>query len=238
MIDELKSIFSNREIASFLWFLILFIPFIFAQKKIRHSMKSLLVAIFDSKIMIVVIFSLFYVIGILFMLSALNFWENSMIKTSVYWFAFTALAILFNYINQKEGKNYFKYLLIQNFKLTLLIEFIVNIHQFSFWSEFIFLAIIGGLSIIMIISKSDPQLIKVSNTISFLFIITGIGLLVLSIIDISKSFSDYANLDELKDFLLPIILSICFIPNAFIFALYVEYESLFTNYKIYIDTRS
>lgn len=236
MITKLQILFTNRELAFFAWFIIVF-GFILTSKSIRKSIGQLIVAFLKKKILSIILVAFIYSGSIILLLFVVRMWNSSMIKTSIYWYFMTALIILFNLLEANENKDYFKNIILDNLKFTLIIEFIVNIHNFSFWFEIIFIPIIFALSLLLAYTETDAKYKLVQKPISFILLLSAIILLILSIVDIVKLIEDYANFETLKAFLLPIILSISFVPTAYFIAVFMELEVLFKRYGIFLEDK-
>jgi hypothetical protein len=230
--EKILESLSNRELATIIWLLI-FISITLTQKSIRKSIGSVLTAFIAKKILTVILASLLYTSVIILILYKLKLWQLSFLKDSFYWYSMTALVILFNLNDTSKNKNYFKDILLQNIRFMIIIEFIVNIYSFSFWIELIFIPIFILISIITAYGEVYAEYKKVGEIGSTILSIIGLTLFALSIIEIIKSIDNYANAEELKIFLFPIILSITFIPFAYMTAIYMEYELLFARMKIF-----
>ncbi|MBN1182374.1 MAG: hypothetical protein JXB49_08820 [Bacteroidales bacterium] len=230
--EKILDSLSNRELATIIWLLI-FLSIALMQKSIRKSIGSVLTAFFDKKILTIILTALIYSSAVIFILYKLKLWQLSFLKDSFYWYSMTALVILFNLNDTSKNKNYFKDILLQNIRFMVIIEFIVNIFSFSLWIELIFIPIFILISIISAYGESYPEYKKVGEIGSAILSVIGLTLFILSITEIIKSFENYANAEELKIFLFPIILSITFIPFAYMTAIYMEYEILFARMKIF-----
>lgn len=228
--------FNNRELASFFWFIIALIFMLF-KKSIRNSIGQILIALFQKKILSIIIAAFIYSGSIILLLYLARIWNATMVKTSIYWFFMTALVILFNLQKTDENNDYFKNIILDNFKFVLLLEFIVNIHNFSLLFEILFIAIIVFLSLILALAGTDDKYRIVEKSVSVLFSVVGLTLLVFSIIDIVKSIQDYTNFETLKTFLLPIVLSITFIPFAYLIAIIMGYEVLFKRFHFFVEDK-
>jgi len=225
--QNIQTIFSNREISTFLWIIVAIIS-LQLYKPFRKSIKGVLSAFFQWKIISMILFAVLYSCGIIYLLNYFEFWNASMLKDSIYWFILSAFVILFNIDNASKEKNYFRDIVIDNFKIVVAIEFVVNIHNFSFTFELIFIPLIVFFAIIQGVSETKDKTKILGKTIGGIFSILGIILLILSIIDIINDINIYASFDTLKSLLLPIILTISFIPCAYLIAIIMNYESLFS----------
>jgi len=236
MIQDIQILFSNRELASFFWFIIALVFMLF-KKSIRKSIGQVLIALFNKKIISIISAAFIYSGSIILLLYLARIWNTTMVKTSIYWFFMTALVILFNIQKTNENTDYFKNIILDNFKFMLLLEFIVNIHNFSFLFEIIFISIIVFLSLLLALAGTNHKYIIVEKSISIIFSLVGLILLIFSIIDIAKSIQDYTNFEALKTFLLPIVLSIAFVPFACLIAIFMDYEVLFKRYSIFLEDK-
>jgi len=237
MIREIQIIFSNREIASFFWIIVAVIVMSF-KKTFRNSMGQVVIAFLNKKILSIIFVTFLYFACIVFLLSLVQLWDKSMIKDSLYWFLMTALVIHFNLTKANENADYFRSIILDNFKFTLLLEFIVNIHNFSLISEIIFIAVIVFLSLLLSIAGTDSKYNVAEKGITIVFSFIGLTLLILSIKDIVNSIHEYANFEALKSFLLPMELSITFVPFAYLTAVLIDYEVLFKRYTIFLENKN
>ena len=200
----------------------------------RKLFKGVLVSFFKWKIQATILFALLYSIGIVLILFYISYWDNSLLKDSILWFMVSAFIILFNLNDTDKKKNHFKDIVIDNLKIILVFEFVVNIHNFNLLVEFIFIPIMVFLVLIQTTSESMEEYKKVFKFINGTLSVIGLVLIILSVIDIINEFETYASFDTLKSFLLPIILTLSFIPCAYLIALVMKYESLFVRVGFYV----
>jgi len=72
------NIFDNREIATAVWFVVIFC-FILFKKEIRKPTLGLLKSLFQLKILSFIILMMFYTFGIVFFLYKVHFWDSSLV---------------------------------------------------------------------------------------------------------------------------------------------------------------
>ena len=133
-------IFSNREIALFIWVIIL-ILFLFSKKDTRHSLKGLVKAFFAKKLITLFVLMVLYVFGIVLILYKLTFWKGDLMKDTVFWFLSVASIMFFN-INKVESKQYFKNHIYETIKWTIILEFVMNFYTFTLPTELFLLPFI------------------------------------------------------------------------------------------------
>ncbi|MEZ4966562.1 MAG: hypothetical protein R2791_15070 [Saprospiraceae bacterium] len=232
--DKIFEVFSTREVALLLWvFLIAILCFL--SKGTRASFLSLLKLIFTSStILIIFVLTLDYVLLAVDFLQRIKFWNVSLIKDTVFWTIGTGVVLVFNSVNTKEAFRFNK-VLIDVMKWTILLEFIVNFYTFSLIIEIILLPSITFIIMTQVYSEYYTQYKKVESL--FKTINGAIGLSILSYATY-RAFNQpeiLLTIVNLKIFVLPLILTLLFLPFVYCLALYSNYESLFIRLPFLID---
>lgn len=233
---KLQEIFSNRELSSIIWILLIIFGLQF-NKPTRKATGNLLKAFFVPSIVTVNLLAILYSSSIIYLLFRFNFWDLTLLKDSIYWFIGSGFLILFNLNKANKERDFFKNVLRDNLKLILILEFIVNFHQFGLVTELILLPILAFLAMLQVFAEREERTEKVKTLIEWIFTIFGLIVLGFSIRDIWIDFRGFANLTNLESFLLPIILSISFIPFAYVIALYMSYELLFVRLELFLKNK-
>jgi hypothetical protein len=234
--NKLQQIFSNRELSSIIWIL-LFILVLQFNKPTRKATVNLFKAFFVPTIITVNLFALLYSSSIIYLLFRFRFWDLTLLKDSIYWFIGSGFIILFNLLKANKEKDFFKNMLRDNLKLILILGFIINIHQFGLVTELILLPILFFLAMMQVVAEREERTEKVKTLIEWIFAIFGLIVLGFSIRDIWVDFQGFVNISNLESFLLPIILSITFIPFAYIVALYMNFELLFIRLGLFLKNK-
>lgn len=154
-----------------------------------------------------------------------------MLKDSILWFILSAFVILFTLDKATKRKNHFRNIIVNSFKIVIVLEFVVNIYNFNLITELILMPIIIFFAMLQGYSEAKEEYKKVGKIFGGVLAIFGFTLLILSIIEIVNSINIYASFETLKSFLLPIILTVAFVPFAYFIALYMNYETLFIRLK-------
>jgi hypothetical protein len=162
-----------------------------------------------------------------------------MLKDSIYWAFGVGFILIMNSNKAIEEEQYFKKLLRDNFKLILILEFIIGLYVFGLVTEFILMPVVIFLSMVLAFSEVKEEYNQVKNVLQVLFGIIGTIYLVYSGYKIFQDINDFASFSTLKSFLFPILMTTLFLPFAYFYALYMQYESLFVRLKFSLkDDRS
>ena len=227
--------FSTRELSLLIWITVLVVISQFS-RGIRESSLALLRAFFQASIIVILLHSLSYSAGIVYILHRITFWDVSMLKDSILWFISSAFLILVNITKAGKEKDFFKNIFIDNVKLILIFEFLVNFHTFSLLTEMILLPILIFLGLISAFAGLKDEHKTVKRMVERVFVIVGVILLTYSIIDIGST-AKTITAQIVKAFCLPLILTICFLPAAYLIALYMNYEVFFVRLGLFLKKK-
>jgi len=236
LFEKFSLIFNSREIAAFIWFIILLILFQFS-KSIRASIFSVIKAFFKKSIFLIIVLSIAYSSGIIYVLFLNGFWDESLIKDSIFWFVGSAFIVLMNLTKANKEKGFFKKILVDNLKLILVLQFIMNVHVFSLTNELILLPAITFIVIIRTLSEQNEEYVKVKNLMDVILLIAVLTFLTFSIIEIIGDINKFASFKTLKLFLFHIMLSVFFIPCAYAIALYINYEMFYLRLGFFLSNK-
>lgn len=219
------NLFNNREIATAIWLLIIFI-FILFKRDIRKSLFNVLKASFKIKILTSIILMIAYTAGIVFLLNMANLWNTSLLKDTVVWFCFTGIVMSFDLVTSKKDQNLFRKIIIDNIKIVIIIEFIVNTYTFSLVGELVFIPILTLIVIMEVVAKTDDKYSSVAKLMNGLQVIIGIIILIYAMSNVVSDYKNFGSLDTLRNFLLAPLLFILFFPFIYFILLFANYELL------------
>ncbi|MDO9339501.1 MAG: hypothetical protein Q7T72_03130 [Bacteroidales bacterium] len=222
----LINIFNNREIVLIIYLLI-FISWTLTQKKIRESIFNVLKVLTGRLIFLSIITLLLYISLIIYGLYFLKFWDFSMLKDSIYWTFGVGFILMMNSNKALQEDHYFKKILRDNFKLVLILEFVVGLYVFGLITEFILMPFVIFFSLMIAYTEVYKEYFQVKNLLQIVFGIIGTGYLIYSGYMIYQDFNEFTSYNTLKSFLFPILMTFLFLPFAYFYALYMHYESLF-----------
>lgn len=216
---------SNRELSIVFW-LTIFLVFALLKKDVRKSSKHLISAFFQHKIIVVTLLMIVYIESIILGLVKIGFWEPSLLKDTFYWPIFVGFPLLMKTTKIGSEKKYLKSILIGSIKGVVIIEFIANFYSFSLLTEFILIPVMTIIGASQIFSKDKPEYHVVEKLFSNIVFLFGLVVLLYTGYQLYQGFGEFANLTTLKSFLLPIILTIVFLPFLYLIALWSLYETM------------
>ena len=222
----MTDIFSTREIAIGIW-LIIFVAFVFISPSIRKAAISVIKVAASRKLLIPFIAILVYATILTFLSMQLPIWRNVYLKDIVFWVLFAGVPVCYGAVNSKKESHYFRNILTDNLKFTIILEFIISSFTFNLIVEIIILPVVTFLVMLETVAgyKSESQQVK--RLISFILAILGFLFLELTLKIAFETYSTLGLVDLLVSFCIPIIFSIAYIPVAYGFSAYAKYEMVF-----------
>lgn len=233
MIEFLKSL-STREFSILIWSIIIIAAIIIfgnSQKQILGVIK----AFFARKLVY------FYIVigGYMFlMIQILNktiFWETYLFKDFTIWLFGFAMVSFFN-SNKINTNSELKKRFLEIFSATIIIDFVINFFTFNLVWELIIIPVVSFIAILQYFAEINKEKIgyeKVSGFLKWVLTIIGFSLLSYVIHKLYNNYNEILKVNNLKSFLLPVILSVLYFPILLLFASIMKYENIFNEINRY-----
>ncbi len=223
--DKIFQIFSNREIALLFWAIAILV-FLMVYDTPRKSFIDVVKIIFGTPVLIIInILVLDYTLLMIDFLQRVQFWDESLIKDTIIWLLGTGIVMTYYSINFRQVDD-FKKVLIDLVKWTIILEFLVNFYNFNLLTEILLLPILVFLGMIQASSELYPNYKKLESFYKSASAVVGLTILSYAIFWAFIHPELLFTISNLKSFLLPILLTIIFVPFVYLVKLYAEYELL------------
>lgn len=226
--------FNNREIASAVWLFAL-LGFALSKPDIRRSILGLLRAFFQAKILVYMCVLAMYVTASVALLSTVSLWNTSLLKDTILWFCFGAVAMTFNAITAGEAGNVFRKILVDSIKIIILIEFLVNTYTFSLGAELLIVPILAVITMLDVVANSDRKFSVVARLTGALQVIMGLTILAFAASRAAHDFRSLQNLDTVRSIILSPLLSILLSPLVYMMVLTSKYELVFVRLNLGVE---
>ena len=227
--------FNNRELAMATLVALFFIC-VLRKASVREAMSNVLSAFFQRAILFHLSLLSLYVIFVIYHLSRIEIWNLGQVKNTLVWFIFVGSAQLFNTTKIQEPKDFLISSLNKQFKLLVLIQFVVAFHTYSFITELALVSILTLLGCCSLVAASEPNHIQVKRILDMIIGIAGIILLIDSIAYIFEVHRKFFSINTFRDYLVPLLLSVSTLPYIYCLYYYFEFEKAFTKTRIYTDS--
>lgn len=219
----MNDILNNREIAISICILLFFIWVLSLKADLQKNFLRLFNVIFTTNLIDYFLSIIIYVMSIILILVLIGFWDFSLLKDSVFWLVFAGFPLFMKITELKNSNHFAKEILKRSFKGIIIVEFLSNFYTFNLIIE-LFLIIFLTLVNILPIFKPDKILKKFTSNVNMVF-----GFIVMIYIgyNLYQNTFGFLNLNTLKSFVLPFILTISLIPFLYLVALLDLYDIMY-----------
>ncbi len=214
---------NNREIAISLWIGVTVI-FLLLAKPMRDFLKTTLKLIFTPKMVIALALNASYLAGIFYLFSRLELLHGEALKDGILWLL-TASPVMFFGVNKAlEDHAHFKKIIFQLFKIEALLIFIVNTHTFSLTIELILVPVLVIIGACQALIEVKPEFSEAKKVFDGILVILGLAMIYLTFSHAISDPETIFSVETVIAFLVPILLTIFYIPFLYFFAAIMAYE--------------
>ncbi|MBF5040675.1 hypothetical protein INP77_14350 [Methylophilus sp. 13] len=218
--------FNNREVAILLWMAI-FLAFCLTKRNIKDSFSDILKAFKPVSIWGPLIIGAFWISLLILILHRFKFWEWSNLKTTVLWTLTFAFYSMFQAIKIEFDYKYRKQLTVESFGIAAILMFIGSVYTLPLWAEFIIFPIAVALTWMQAISARESNFASANKLISYLLNTLGFSYVSFWGYSMYRNPERLFTLANFEDFLLPVILTVWYLPYLYLWKLVMVYELLF-----------
>jgi hypothetical protein len=232
---EIISQLNDRELSIIIW-LVIFVIWCLTNKNVNKSALTVIKTFFNIKFFYAYILMFLYIILIIYPFYLAGVWGIFWLKNTVLWVVCVAYVMLFRFFGATDP-NFINKSIKDNFKILVILEFIINIYVFNFWIELFLVPFTGVIGLMVAIAESDAKYKPVKTLLNTIISIMGLIFIVYSIYQITHDLDGFLSKSTLIDLTLPICLTIMFLPFIYLIALYANYEKLFFRMPFFIKDK-
>lgn len=219
--------FTTREWAS-ITLIALFILFSARAKSVRGSLFRVIKAFYHWKILLPIICAQIYLFIFAYTLYKYGLWNTTILRETIFFLFYTSIALILKYNNNDDRITSIKGIIEDTVKATLIIEFYLNIHTFSYGVELIIQFLLTLLYLMGAYNKRDTKdLEKTYSCTQALFYGLSISLLVYSIYMSIGEWKENFTSQTVISLLFPIVATIAYWPFLYLFSVIKAYEEWF-----------
>lgn len=223
---QITGLFSTREIAISLWLLIFFALGL-CNPGIRRTFRHIAQSFFHLKILAPIFLMAAYVWAIIMGLNAIGIWQADLLKDTIIWFCFGAIAMLARFATANRPGNAFRETLTDSLKVVILVEFLVNTYTFPLAMELALVPLLSFVALLDAFAETKKEFKAVSKVLKGVQAILGMTILTSAV---TRAWADWQNLESLdtvRSVALAPILAVSLLPFLYLLVLYAKYEIVF-----------
>lgn len=227
----MNDIFNNRELAIGIWFVVLFLMCVFI-KDIRRTLPQLFKALLNWKLIVWFSAIIFYNGSIIYLMRKIGIWDISLLKNSILWILFSGVYSGIQLATDVKEEKSFKSLILENISLVFIIGYISNIYSFSLWLEIILQPLIALIILLEQTATREKDAEIVRKVMAWIQVFFGFLLIMYNIYSLVTDKREWDQIFTIRDFILPIVLMVAFIPFLYLQQLFIIYENIFVRLEI------
>ena len=191
-------------------------------------MIRVLKAFLHWKILLPIICAQIYLSVFAYVLYKNELWNTAILRETIFFLLYTSISLIFKYNSNSQRIASVKGIVEDTIKATLIVEFYLNIHTFSYWIELIIQFLLAFLFLLGAVNKRDTQeLEKTYGCTQTLFYCLSISLLVYSIYLSGEQWRENFSSQNITSLLFPIIATLAYWPFLYILSVIKVYEEWF-----------
>lgn len=221
---------NNREWAILIWLAAITVMMVVVPT-VRRSLGDVLRLLVSRPILAPLVLLVVYTGAAILVLVTLGVWDAKLITPTIVWFLTVALVSFFRLNRALTERHYFRNLALGAVAAPVAVQFVLDMYPFSLLTEILLQGAFLLLGALSAFSAGKPEHHHAHQV--FNVIITGLVLVVVlrSVMEIVTHWSTIDFLSEVKKFVLPIGMTVAFLPFMYGFTLFAAYELAITRMR-------
>jgi hypothetical protein len=216
---------NTREQALLIWFAVGFSAAL-TVPGVRRAFGGLVGAFFATKLVQLYVALVAYVTAVILGLAWLGVWGWDNLKTTLIWGA------TFAFVTMMRGQRLIepgavRRLRREIFNGAVVVVFIAQVVTLPLWGEVILVPVLILVALLLAVAETQPENAIIVPPLRFLQSSGGMLIIGYSAVNILGQWRHYATSHQLREFVLPILLSALFLPFAYAVSVWMTYESAF-----------
>lgn len=218
--------FNNREIATAFW-LLLFAVLALGKPDIRRAIYHVAQSFCHLKVLIPICLMSAYVLAILVALKAIGIWQVDLLKDTIIWFCFSAIAMLARFATTNRPRDAFRETMADSLKVVILVEFLINTYTFPLPVEIVLVPLITLIAMLDAVAGMKKEYTTVAKVLKGVQTILGLTILAAAVNRAWVDWQTLESIDTLRSVALTPILSVSLLPFMYLIIVYSKYEIVF-----------
>jgi hypothetical protein len=199
---------------------------VLSQTEIRSSLTGLIKALFNKYFNRVYVEILIYTLFVIHMLYRFGLWKFIYMKDTIIWIVLSATYLSFKVADNTNPK-LLSEIMKDTFSIVVLFEFLLNIYTFSLIIELFVISLLFFIGIMIAFTEVFPEKDKggkVKRLFNILQMYIGFNIIVFLVREIIVNPNKLFQFEQLRAFILPIVLTISFIPYLIYLITWTTYD--------------
>lgn len=219
---------NDRELALLAWAAIA-IVFMIINAGTRDALGGLIKAFMHRYILATLALVTLYTWFWVWLLARTDLWEWSNLKTTMVWLMSFAFVTALSTSRIKNEQLFYRKTVRDTLSATTAVVFIAEFHSFPFLVEFLLAAVIFLFSGVAVVARQKPETMSVAHLADWVLALIGLAYLTNGMVGAVEKFREFAAFDTARDFAIPVVLSLVFLPFVYVLLRYMSIERIITS---------
>jgi hypothetical protein len=222
---------TNREIATLIW-LGLAIGTACLNRTLRGGLGAILRILFTRPIRRVLAAALFYVVLCAVLLAQLPVWRPENLKATLIWIMTFGIVTIFEYKRLLEERLFFRNILRETLSAAVVLVFLIESYTLNLWAELMLIPFATLLTLVYAMPPKNPDQRVAHRFVGWLMTLLGLSYLTYSALQAAIDWRNFATLNTTREFAVPILLSLMFLPFLYGLKVYGTYQQVFSGLRM------
>lgn len=215
---------NNREIAILIWAVGLF-AFLIVKAKAWPAVLGIFRSFWKPVILLSIGFMALYVEASVWVLWRIGFWTTDNLKTTIIWFGTFAVGWIFDLKRWEADPNEdVRVTLKEVLSVTAVVTFVTEFYTFNLIGELLFVPVVSFVALMAAFAQGQAQSRMVANLFNGILAVIGLSLLGYAAYRLIGDLRGFATADTGREFAVPSLLSLLFIPFMYAFNVWNAYS--------------
>jgi hypothetical protein len=212
-------VLNSREEAAVLWLVAIVAFAAIKSDSLGSSFLGVLRRLASPKLLLLFGSAALYSGALVFAGKEIGLWHTSATKATVYWFFGTGVILVGNATQVSPDDPFFVRKLLRGaLKLTILVEFLVNLYVFPLAVELFLVPLILLFIGMQVVAEHEPNMAPVRRVINGVLVTIGVGLMIYVAVRALGNLGGFWTRKNAEDFLVAPVLTLALVPFLFLVA--------------------
>lgn len=198
---------------------------------VRRSAGDVVKAFFQRQILVVLVAMSAFVIACVLVLAHFDVWRWVNLKTTIVWWMTFAFVSMFEASKVSEEPGTLKRMAWEALNITTVIVFIAEFQTFPLWGEMLFVPFVTMVALMLGVAQHRPENAIVVGPLTVVQSLVGFGVLGFGLFSVIQDFREFASLDTAREFAVPVLLSLMFLPFLYCLSVVMVHETIFVSLR-------
>lgn len=219
-------LFNSREIAVSVW-AVIFAIWALRQRPVRRSLRQVVPTALRAKVVIPVVLLLVYLLAVLLGLWVVGFWGMDLLKGTVLWFVFSGIVLPFSFVVRRDEEKILSRVVRDSVTIAVVIEFLVGTYTFPLVVELLLIPLATMTVMLKVVAEGSERHASVAKLLGAVEVVGGLLILGVAVYRAVADYQTLGTIVALRQFALPIVLSVMLCPFTYASLVYANFELLF-----------